>query len=68
MNKAGFLLSTMGVIVLVALGAGSLAAQTGPQANGVPAHMVVHRGSTSRFQPAGHRNGGHDADSHCVSL
>ena len=31
----------MGGIALVALGAGSLAAQTGPQANGVPAHMVV---------------------------
>jgi len=49
MNKAGFLLSAMGVIVLVASSAGSLAAQTGSQANGVPIHMVVteeaHQGS-----------------------
>jgi hypothetical protein len=41
MNKAGFLLGAMGVIVLVASDAGSLTAQTEPQANGVPTHMVV---------------------------
>ena len=41
MNKAGFLLSAMGVIVLAATNAGSLAAQTEPQANGVPTNMVV---------------------------
>jgi hypothetical protein len=49
MNKAGFLLSAMGVIVLLAAGAGILAAQTGPEAETVPTHMVVteaaHRGS-----------------------
>ncbi len=38
MNKAGFLLSAMGVVVLAAT---SLAAQTEPQANGVPTNMVV---------------------------
>ncbi len=41
MNKAGFLLSAMGVIVLAATNAGSLAAQTEPQGNGVPTNMVV---------------------------
>jgi hypothetical protein len=41
MNKAGFLLSAIGAMVLVASGAGSLAAHTGPEANGVPIHMVV---------------------------
>jgi hypothetical protein len=41
MNKTGLLLSAMGVIVLAAADAGSLAAQTEPQANGVPTHMVV---------------------------
>jgi hypothetical protein len=41
MNEAGFLLSAMGVIVLVASGAGSLAARSGPEADGVPIHMVV---------------------------
>ena len=41
MNRAGFLLSAMGVVVLVASGAGSLAAQTSPQVDGVPIHMVV---------------------------
>ncbi len=41
MSKAGLLLRAMGVMALVALGAGSLAAHTGPQANGVPIHMVV---------------------------
>jgi hypothetical protein len=41
MNKTGLLLSAMGVIVLAALDAGSLTAQTEPQANGVPTHMVV---------------------------
>ena len=41
MNKAGFLLSAMGVVVLAATNAGSLAAQTEPQANGVPTNMVV---------------------------
>lgn len=41
MNKAGFLLGEAGVIVLMASGAGSLAAHPRPQANGVPIHMVV---------------------------
>ena len=41
MNKSGFLLSAMGVMVLAATNAGSLAAQTEPQANGVPTNMVV---------------------------
>ncbi len=41
MNKAGFLISAMGVMVLMASDAGSLAAQTEPQANGVPTQMVV---------------------------
>ena len=38
MNKAGFLLSAMGAVVLAAT---SLAAQTEPEANGVPTNMVV---------------------------
>ena len=41
MNKARFLLSVMGGIAVVVLAAGCLAAQTGPQTNGAPTHMVV---------------------------
>jgi hypothetical protein len=41
MNKAGFLLNIMAGLALGALGAGSLAAQMAPEANGTPAHMVV---------------------------
>jgi hypothetical protein len=41
MNKARFLLNLVVGLALSALGAGTLAAQIIPAANGVPAHMVV---------------------------
>jgi len=49
MNKMRFLLNGIGGLALVASGAGTLAAQNIPAANGVPARMVVteetHQGS-----------------------